>query len=612
MFSPAGRCLCLQEKHDMKWELRGIQVADRKSKDTTLEENKILSSEVNEEESTESSASGKENKGDSTAKNVLIQGTILAAASIIAKVIGLLYRIPLYNILGDVGNSYYSTANEIYSIILMISSFSLPLAVSRLMSERIQKGEMRNANRVFLCSMRFGVLSGGILALLTYALAGVITKYVMNVEYAKFGLRVLAPVILIFAITGVFRGFFQGFSNMVPTAISQVIEQVVNAIVSIWGAWVLMDYGKSLVMGGEDELVAPGWGAAGATFGTVASVTVALLFMMYLYLRFNRRFRHAMRKDKTAKRESSRYLYRVLILTILPIILSTLVYNISNVLDQGIFNAILKSQNYTEKQYATIWGIYTGRFRVLMNVPLSLASSLGPAVVPTLTAAVAARDKKAAVKTVHSSTRYTMVVTIPCAMGMAALGGPIIQMLFHPESGMALSAGIMQAGAAVIILYSLSTLTTAILQGLGKLREPLIHNAIALVIHVISLVVMLRFMNLNIYAVLYSNAIFALVVCIMNALAIRRYIYYQQEIRKTFIIPFISSIVMAFACYAIWYVLNIVFGNSIATILSILCGIVIYLISMVAFHGLTASEMRKLPKGEHLVRIFKKLGLLRE
>ena len=340
-------------------------------------------------------------------------------------------------------------------------------------------------------------------------------------------------------------------------------------------------------------------------------LTIALLFMMYLYARFNRRFRHAVRKDRTLKRESSRYLYRILILTILPIILSTLVYNISNVLDQGIFNAILKSQNYTEKQYATIWGIYTGRFRVLMNVPLSLASSLGPAVVPSLTAAVAAKDKASAVRTVHSSTRYTMIVTIPCAFGMAALGGPIIQMLFHPSTGMALSAGIMQAGAAVIILYALSTLTTAILQGLGRLREPLIHNAVALVIHLITLVVMLRYLNLNIYAVLYSNAIFALVVCILNALSIRRYIFYQQEIRKTYLIPLVSSIIMAFGSYAIWYVLNMIVGNSIATILAIACGVIIYLVSLVAFRGLTEPEMRKLPKGEVLVGLFRKMGLLR-
>ena len=146
----------------------------------------------------------------SNSKNFLVQGTILAAASIIAKVIGMVYRVPLTNILGDSGNSYYSTANEIYTIVLMISSFSLPLAVSRLMAERIGKGEYRNANRVFMCAMRIAVIAGAVMSLFTYAFAGLFTKYVMNFELAKYGLRVIAPAILIFSITGTFRGYFQG------------------------------------------------------------------------------------------------------------------------------------------------------------------------------------------------------------------------------------------------------------------------------------------------------------------------------------------------------------------------------------------------------------------
>ena len=168
----------------------------------------------------------------------------------------------------------------------------------------------------------------------------------------------------------------------------------------------------------------------------------------------------------------------------------------------------------------------------------------------------------------------------------------------------------MQAGALVIIFYSLSTLTTAILQGLGKLREPLIHCAIALVIHVIALFVMLRYMNLNIYSVLYSNIIFALVVCILNALSIRRYIFYQQEYRKTFIVPAISSIIMAFGAYAVWYVLHLVLGNSISTVLAIIAGMIIYAIALVVFKGLTREEMMKLPKGYLIARLFTRLGLL--
>lgn len=550
------------------------------------------------------------NKGKGS-NNFLVQGSILAAASIIAKVIGLIYRVPLTNILGDKGNSYYSTANEIYSIILMISSFSLPLAVSKLMSERIHRGEIRNANRVFLCAVRFAVLSGGALALITYAFAGLLTKYVMNIELAKFGLRVLAPAILIFAITGTFRGFFQGLSNMVPTAVSQVIEQIINAVVSVVCAVIMYQYGLDLARQQENDLLAPAWGAAGATFGTVASVTVAMLFIMVVYSMYHKNWQRQMRSDVTGHRESSVKIYRILILTILPIVLSTLINNISNVVDQGIFNAVLKGQGYSEDQYATIWGIYVGKFRVLMNVPLSIASCLGPAIVPSLTAAVANRNKRDAVKKISSSIRFTMILTIPCALGMAALGGPIIQLLFHPTSGLPLSEGIMQAGALLIIFSALSTLTTAILQGLNKLREPLIHCAIALVLHLICLVVLLRNFNLNIYAVIYSNIFFALIVFILNALSIKRCIPYRQEIYRTFVVPSLASIIMAFGAYGVYNLFHMFAGNTISTIIAIAAGVVIYAVGLVSFHGITIDDMEGLPKKNLIIKIFRKLGLFR-
>lgn len=550
------------------------------------------------------------NKGKSS-KNFLLQGSILAAASIIAKVIGLIYRIPLNNILGDIGVSYYSSANEIYSIILMISSFSLPLAVSKLMSERIHKGETRNANRVFLCAVRFAVVTGAALSLFTYIFAGVLSKYVMNFELAKHALRVLAPAIFIFAITGTFRGFFQGYSNMVPTAVSQVIEQVINAVVSIVCADIMFSYGLKLAMEEDNELLGPAWGAAGATFGTVVSVTVALLFMMGMYVAFSKTLNRQLRKDHTGKAESSAKIYSVLIATILPIILSTLIYNISNVVDQGIFNAILKGQGYSEGQYATIWGIYAGKFRVLMNVPLAIASCLGPAVVPSLTAAMANRNKKEAMGKVSMSIRFTMLFTIPCALGMAALGGPIVKMLFHPENGVPLASGIMQAGALLIILLALSTLTTAILQGLGRLQEPLIHCAIALVVHIISLVVFMRNLNLNIYGVIYSNIVFALIICILNALSIKRYLSYRQEVYRTFVVPSLASVIMAGAAYGVYSLFNLFAGNSISTIIAICAGMGVYMIGMVAFKGITIEELAVMPKGNLIIKIFRKLGLLR-
>ncbi|MDY3251032.1 MAG: polysaccharide biosynthesis protein [Candidatus Choladocola sp.] len=546
-----------------------------------------------------------------TGKNFLVQGSILAAASIIAKIIGLIYRIPLNNILGNEGISYYGTSNEIYAILLMISCFNLPLAVSKLVSERVHRGEYRNAHRVFLCAVRFALISGGSLALITYVFAGIITKYLMSFELAVYGLRVLAPAIFISAILGTFRGYFQGYSTMVPTAVSQVIEQIINAVVSLVGADIMFRYGMSVAKETGNESMAPAWGAAGGTFGTVASITIALLFMMLIYTAQKKTLRRNMRRDQSSRPESERKIYRELILTILPVILSTVIYNISNVVDQGIFNKVLQGQGYTDAQYGAIWGIYSGQFRVLMNVPLALASCLAPSIVPSLTAAMATNNRAEARHKIKMSVRFTMLLTIPCAAGMAALAKPIITMLFHSETGVPLSAGIMRAGALMIIFYSLSTLTTGILQGLGRLKQPLINCSISLVLHFILLYVLLTVGNLNIYAVVYSNIFFALVVCILNAVSIKRYMNYRQEWYKTFIVPSIVSIIMAAAAYIVYSAVHLLFGNTVSTFIAIIAGVIVYGIGLVSFRGITIDELSSFPKGHVIIRLLRRMGLLK-
>ena len=554
----------------------------------------------------------KEKEKKSNSKNYLVQGSILAVASIIAKIIGMIYRFPLTNTLGNEGNSYYSTANEVYNIVLVISSFSLPLAVSKLVSERIHKGEFKNSHRVFLCAMRFALIAGGALALLTYVFAGVITKYVLSIELAVYALRVLAPAIFVFAIVGVFRGFFQGYSNMTPTAVSQVIEQIVNAIFTVVCANIMYSYGVSLAQENGNELLGPAWGAAGGTFGTVVSITVAMLFMMFVYTVQKSTLKRQMRRDVTTHLESERAIYRTMILTIIPIVLSTLIYNISNVADQGVFNKVLLSQGYTEKQYTSIWGIYSGQFRVLMNVPLSLASCLAPSVVPSLTAAMARGDRGDARRKIRTSVRFTMLITIPCAVGLAALAQPILTMLYPSlETGRPLAVGSMQAGALLIILYAFSTLTTGILQGLGKLQTPLINNAAALVIHFILLYVMLTAGNLNIYAVVWSNICFALIVSVLNAIAIARFLHYRQEWKRTFLIPVIVSIIMGAAAYLVYQLFHLVFGNTISVLFAILAGVATYGIGLISFKGITVEEIAALPKGHLIVRLLRKTGLVR-
>ena len=169
----------------------------------------------------------------------------------------------------------------------------------------------------------------------------------------------------------------------------------------------------------------------------------------------------------------------------------------------------------------------------------------------------------------------------------------------------------MQAGALMIILYALSTLTTSILQGLGRLRDPLIHCSIALALHIVFLYILLKKFNLNIYAVIYANIIFALIVCILNALSIKRCMNYRQEVFRTFVIPSLASVIMAFGAYAVYHLFHLFAGNTISTVFAILAGVVIYAVGLVSFHGITVEELSSLPKGHMIIRIFRKMGLLR-
>lgn len=162
--------------------------------------------------------------------NFLVQGSILAVASMISRIIGLIYRIPMTNIIGDVGMSYYSAAYEVYNMLLLISAYSLPLAVSKLVSARVSKGQRQNAYRIVKGALIFAACSGLAAALILYFGAGFFTSSLLNTPLALFALKVLAPTIFMVAILGVIRGFFQGLGTTMPSAVSQILEQIINAV----------------------------------------------------------------------------------------------------------------------------------------------------------------------------------------------------------------------------------------------------------------------------------------------------------------------------------------------------------------------------------------------
>lgn len=541
----------------------------------------------------------------------IIQGGILAAASILVRVIGLAYRIPVTRILGPVGNSYYSAAYEVYSMVLLISSFSLPLAVSKLVSARMAKGRVKSAYKIFQCTLIFALVSGGVGSLLIYFGAGFFSDVLVNTPESRLALQVLAPTILVVALMGCLRGYFQGLGSMVPTAVSQVVEQIVNAAVSIGAAWFLFGYGAKLDALYSTKTSAYAFGAAGSTLGTGAGALMGLLFLIFIMFAYSRVIKRRRSMDRGGRVESTSEIYYLLMITILPVILSTAVYNLSGIIDQGVFKHLMAYKKYDSMKIDELWGIFSGEYKVLTNVPIAVASAMASSAIPELTRARVNKDRREMRRKTENAIRFVMMVCIPCAVGLSVLAEPILQLLFGTKDHIQTSAALLQMGTASVVLYGMSTLTNGILQGMDKMRLPVIHAAVSLVLHIGLLVFLILVPNLNIYAVVWANIFFAFLMCVLNSRSIARYMKYRQEVIRTFLIPAASAAVMGGAAYGVHFgLMAAVKNNTVATLAACVVAVLVYGIALLLLKGLTEEELLRFPKGQMLVNLAKKIRLM--
>lgn len=543
---------------------------------------------------------------NSNKSNYIFQGAILASASIIVRMIGLLYRIPLGRIIGDVGNSYYSCAFEVYSLILLISSYSLPLAVSKIVSAKIGTGDRANIGRILKCALGFGLFVGIIGALTAYLGADFLTGTVLNTPEGAICLRVLSPCILIMGVLGVLRGYFQGLGTMIPTAISQIIEQIVNAVVAVAAAWYLFEYGQKIDAVLGTDTAAPAYGASGSTLGTTLGALSALLFISFLLMIFLKGEKKKTYKE--SQKESYRSILTILILTILPVILSTAIYNLNSIIDQGMFKALMEKLGHEKEEIDVTWGIYTGKYKLLCNVPIALASAMASSTIPNISKQLG--NHKVVRRSVGDVIRFTMVISIPCAFGLGIFGKEIIEVLWPgtPQMG----AQMMMLGSSSVIFYSLSTLTNGILQGIDRMKLPVIHAAVALGLHVILLYVLTAVFRLEGMAIVWSYIFFGALMCILNNLAIRKHLRYRQEIKRTFLIPLAASAIMSIVSKLVYNVLFTVMGETTAAMIislavAVIAAVVIYFIVLLALRGLRERELLAFPKGHILVKTAKKL-----
>lgn len=534
----------------------------------------------------------------------VLQAGILAAAGIIVRIIGLLYRSPLTSIIGLEGNGYYTNAINIYTIILLISSYSIPSAISKVIAQRLAYKEYRNAQRVFQCALIYVVVVGGICSLITFFGAPLFVK----VDGAVPVLRVFAPTIFFSGLLGVLRGYFQAHGSMVHTSISQIFEQILNAVVSILAAHLLIS-----MVAGEGDTTRAIYGASGSAIGTGAGVLIALLFMFGMYRLNKDIIKKRIKRDHTPIPESYSQIFKVIITTVTPFILSTFIYNCSTVVNMYIYQNITIDIMGVDKPTAAIrYGIFATQAITIINIPIAIASSMSSASMPGISATYATHRESETRRKVKQAIHMTMLIAIPAAVGLFALARPVVQFIYPQKEALDAAAGLIRVLAVTVVLYGLSTLTNAVLQGIGKVNIPVIHSVISLVVQVVILVLMLMYTNLDLYALAGANIAYSLLMCLLNQVSVIKYLGYREDVMKTYLKPMLASIIMGTVAFGVYQgIFCLIKVNRISVVVAIGVAALVYFVLIIKLGVVNEDELKSFPKGAFLVHLAKKFHLLK-
>lgn len=528
-------------------------------------------------------------------KNMLLHGGILAGAGLITKIIGFVYRIPMSNMMGEEGNGLYSVAFGIYGIALTISSYSLPLAVSKMVSARVAKAEYQNMIKIVANALVYAVVAGLIAMNVLFFGA-----HALEALYHKPGLamplRVLAPTTFVVAMLGVFRGYFQGHGDMVPTSLSQILEQIVNAVISVIATW----WFTKIYMGKEQ---AASFAAAGGTLGTLAGALSAMLFVVFLFVASRKQYMSQFHPDE--KVETTESIYKAFFLTVIPIILSQTIYQIGYTIDDLMFGRLMLLHGYTDQVATSLQGVFNTQYNQLVNLPVAIATAMASSTLPSIMLSRMQNDTNAVHQKITQIIKVNMVIAFPSAVGLAVLSEPIMQMMF-PRLVTYRSQAVMllAAGSSAVVFYALSTLTTSILQGSNFMRLPVIHSGISLGIHVVLLAILLVFTDLNVYALLICNVLFPLIVSVLNCRSITHKVGYRWEFKNTFVKPMIASAAMGIVAFAMYQVLHQAINNVyVVSAITIAAAVIVYAVMILQINCFSEDELRAIPGGSKLVHL---------
>lgn len=581
-------------------------------------------------------------KGTSKQQSFLQGSAILVIATVLVKVIGAVYRIPLGELLGSTGMGYYSTAYDLYVPMYSIAMAGLPIAISRLVSEHVAAGRYRHVKKTLNVAKAAFFITGGLGFALMLVLAFLLTGSSFTVFGHTFsfdvfnrgtlpGVLCIAPCLIFCCIMSAYRGYYEGLRNMTPTAVSQVIEALGKLI---------FGYGLSFAV-----LKTTGnysYAAAGALLGITLGTVIAAL---YLEIKYRLTGKYTFTEEQLQSAEepySSKKTAKILVAVAIPIVLGSLVNNISSLIDVAMVQsqlarAIEKSPEYFANTYSAlitsetaeavksgqefIWqrdlpnalyGVHRGFAFSIYNLVPSLTSVLGVSAIPVLASAWTKRDREDIKSNVNTMIRTTALVAVPAGFGIIAMSGQILDLLYSDPNVIAIATPNLRILGLCAIFAGLNGPLTNMLQAIGRQGVPLRNIAVGAVLKIIINYVLVGTPEINIVGVPIGTAVCYTYICIANLICFVKYSGVVPDFLLAVGKPLICGAVCGAAAYGCYFAFDSLgFGGSLATLISIVIAALVYVVMLFLIKAITKNDIISLPKGKKLLKVLEKFGLMR-
>ena len=547
-------------------------------------------------------------------KQTFLQGTaVLAMATVLVKLMGFLFKVPLNNIIGEDGFGYFNTAYDVYNVLLMISTTGLPVAMSRMISQAQTLGNHAQIRRIYRTSLYVFLTIGMVGSLGMLFFCRQLSVMVTTNENSWAAIAALAPCVLLICLVSAYRGFFQGQSNMTPTSVSQIFEAVTRLVVGLGLAWLVMKLTGEAAVRAQGIVLASGETAQDygditlAAGGAILGVTLgSLISVVYLHHKFRQSNQILSLGGGTAK--STRSTMKELLSIAVPITLGSAGLQIINLFDTMIYmRRLTGALQWTEKMADSAKGVYNF-CQTVFALPCSFIPTITIAVIPAITASLTRKDLAEAKATSESSVRTMALIAMPCAAGLFVMAEPVIRLLCstYTEDKIQLAATMLAILGLTVIFNSLVLLLNAIMQAHGDVVTPVVNMLIGGIIKIIVNYILVGQPNLNIVGAPIGTFICYISITALDLIAMKRHISARPAIFKNIIRPGLSSAIMGAATFMVYRVLsNAISSWKLACLLSLAFAVVLYAVLAVFLRCLTYEDCMLLPKGEKIAKILR-------